>query len=40
VSGIVQTLYADFNDIVRKGQTLARLDASVFQTQVEQARRT
>ena len=37
VSGIVQTLYADFNDIVRKGQTLARLDASVFQTQVEQA---
>ena len=37
VSGIVQTLYADFNDIVRKGQTLARLDPSLFQTQVEQA---
>jgi len=37
VSGSVQTLYADFNDIVRKGQTLARLDASLFQTQVEQA---
>jgi HlyD family secretion protein len=37
VSGSVQTLYADFNDLVRKGQTLARLDASLFQTQVEQA---
>jgi HlyD family secretion protein len=37
VSGIVQTLYADFNDVVRKGQTLARLDPSLFQTQVEQA---
>ena len=37
VSGIVQTLYADFNDMVRKGQTLARLDPSLFQTQVEQA---
>ena len=37
VSGIVQTLYADFNDIVRKGQVLARLDPSLFQTQVEQA---
>ena len=37
VSGIVETLYADFNDFVRKGQTLARLDASLFQTQVEQA---
>ena len=37
VSGIVQTLYADFNDLVRKGQTLARLDPSLFQTQVEQA---
>ena len=36
-SGSVQTLYADFNDIVRKGQTLARLDPSLFQTQVEQA---
>ncbi|MFO7692819.1 MAG: efflux RND transporter periplasmic adaptor subunit [Vicinamibacterales bacterium] len=37
VSGIVQTLYADFNDFARKGQTLARLDPSLFQTQVEQA---
>jgi HlyD family secretion protein len=37
VSGTVQTLFADFNDIVRKGQTLAQLDPSLFQTQVEQA---
>ena len=26
VSGIVQELYADFNDIVKKGQVIARLD--------------
>ncbi|MCX6551138.1 MAG: biotin/lipoyl-binding protein, partial [Acidobacteria bacterium] len=38
VSGTVQTLYADFNDLVRKGHVLARLDPSLFQTQVEQAR--
>jgi HlyD family secretion protein len=37
VSGIVQTLYADFNDVVRRGQILARLEPSLFQTQVEQA---
>jgi HlyD family secretion protein len=37
VSGIVQTLYADFNDLVRRGQVLARLDPSLFKTQVEQA---
>ena len=37
VSGTIQTLHADFNDIVRRGQVLARLDSSLFQTQVEQA---
>jgi len=37
VSGTIQTLAADFNDVVHKGQVLARLDPSVFQTQVEQA---
>jgi HlyD family secretion protein len=37
VSGTVQALYADFNDIVRSGQILARLDPSLFRTQVEQA---
>ncbi len=38
VSGTIQNLYADFNSIVRKGQVLARLDPSLFQTQIEQAR--
>jgi HlyD family secretion protein len=37
VSGTIQTLEADFNDVVRRGQVLARLDPSIFQTQVEQA---
>ena len=38
VSGIVQDLYADFNTLVKKGQVIARLDASTIQTQIEQAR--
>src|SRR5213083_2390186 len=38
VSGNIQWLGADFNTIVRKGQQIARLDPSLFQTQVEQAR--
>jgi HlyD family secretion protein len=38
VSGAVQSLHADFNSIVKKGQVLARLDPSLFQTQVQQAR--
>ena len=38
VSGIVQDLYADFNTLVKKGQVIARLDPSVIQTQIEQAR--
>lgn len=38
VSGIVQDLYADFNTLVKKGQIIARLDPSVIQTQIEQAR--
>src|SRR5437773_4670561 len=38
VSGNIQYLGADFNSIVRKGQVIARLDPSLFQTQVEQAR--
>jgi HlyD family secretion protein len=37
VSGTVRDLLADFNDIVRKGQVLARLDPSLLQAQVEQA---
>src|SRR5262245_15448675 len=38
VSGTIQNLYADFNSLVKKGQVLARLDPSLFETQIEQAR--
>lgn len=38
VSGSIQALHADFNAIVRKGQTLARLDPSLYQSTLEQAR--
>lgn len=38
VSGTIESLYADFNSLVTKGQVLARLDPSLFQTQIEQAR--
>jgi len=38
VSGTIQELHADFNSLVRKGQVLARLDPSLFDTQIEQAR--
>jgi HlyD family secretion protein len=38
VSGTIRELNADFNSLVRKGQVVARLDPSLFQTQIEQAR--
>jgi HlyD family secretion protein len=38
VSGTVMELRADFNSLVRKGQVIARLDPSLFQTQIEQAK--
>ena len=37
-SGTISALYADFNSKVRKGQTIAQLDPSVTQAQVQQAR--
>lgn len=37
VSGVVEEMSADFNDIVKKGQVIARLDPSIIQTQIEQA---
>jgi HlyD family secretion protein len=37
VSGTIESLHADFNSAVRKGQVIARLDPSVMQAQVEQA---
>ena len=38
VSGIIQELQADYNSIVRAGRIIARLDPSLFETQIEQAR--
>jgi HlyD family secretion protein len=38
VGGIIQELYADFNDIVKKGQVIARLDPTLLQTNIEQQR--
>ena len=36
VSGVVQSLYVDFNDIVKAGQVIARLDPSIIETQIQQ----
>jgi HlyD family secretion protein len=38
VSGTISALNADFNSIVRKGQVIAKLDPSLIQAQVEQAK--
>ena len=38
VSGIIQDLRVDYNSIVRRGDVIMRLDPSLFETQVEQAR--
>ena len=38
VSGTIQSLFVDFNSIVREGEVIMRLDPSLFETQVEQAR--
>jgi HlyD family secretion protein len=40
VSGTIASLHADYNSQVHKGEVIARLDPSVLQTQVEQARAT
>jgi HlyD family secretion protein len=40
VSGTIKALYADFNSEVHKGQVIAELEPSLFQTQVEQAQAT
>jgi HlyD family secretion protein len=40
VSGTIESLHADFNSRVRKGQVVARLDSSVLAAQVEQAAAT
>ena len=38
VSGIIDALHADFNSIVRAGDVIARLEPSLFESQVEQSR--
>jgi len=38
ISGIIQKIFTDFNRPVRKNQTIALIDASVYAAQVEQAR--
>ena len=38
VSGTIKTLNADYNSIVRKGQIIAELEPSLFETQVAQGR--
>jgi HlyD family secretion protein len=38
VSGNISWLGADFNSIVKKGQVIARLDPSLFEAQMQQAR--
>src|SRR5919199_115635 len=38
VSGNIAWLGADFNSIVKKGQVIARLDPSLFEAQLQQAR--
>jgi HlyD family secretion protein len=40
VSGTIKVLNADFNSQVKKGQVVAELEPSLFQTQVEQAEAT
>src|SRR5215213_6617896 len=36
-SGTISAIYVDFNSVVRKGQTIAELDPSSLQAQVNQA---
>ena len=38
VSGMIQELHVDYNSIVREGDVIMRLDPSLFETQLEQAR--
>jgi HlyD family secretion protein len=40
VSGTIATIGTDFNQLVKRGQVLATLDASIYQTQIDQAKAT
>ncbi|MEI7475395.1 MAG: efflux RND transporter periplasmic adaptor subunit [bacterium] len=37
-SGVIKSIYVDFNSPVRKGQLLAQIDPAIVETQVEQSR--
>ena len=38
VSGVVTGLYADFNSLVKQGQVIARIDPTVWETQLQDAK--
>lgn len=38
VSGRIQSLFADFNSVVRKGERIAKIDPALFEAAAEQAR--
>jgi HlyD family secretion protein len=40
VSGTIASIGTDFNQLVKRGQILATLDASIYQTQIDQAKAT
>jgi HlyD family secretion protein len=38
VSGVIKNIYADFNDVVKKGQLIATIDPSIILAQTEQSK--
>jgi len=40
VSGVVQNVYVDFNDVVKAGQLIAKVDPSIIEQQLDQAKAT
>jgi HlyD family secretion protein len=38
VSGLIETIYVDYNDVVKKGQVLLTIDPSVLQARVDEAK--
>ncbi len=40
VSGVVSSVYVDFNDVIKEGQLLAKIDPAIINAQLEQAQAT
>ncbi|HRH50629.1 MAG TPA: efflux RND transporter periplasmic adaptor subunit [Panacibacter sp.] len=40
VSGLVKTIYADFNSVVKKGQLLAQIEPSIIKAQTQESKAT